>query len=225
MNKALPKDDRLKQAEKRVGPTLSGLLSSLPVHPKKVVLYLRAFKAERELEAWVKEKGKEEWILLKTYPFCSSSGTLGPKRREGDRQIPEGIYYIDRFNPRSKYHLSLGLNYPNAADQILGDPDMPGSDIFIHGGCRTVGCIAITDPGIEEVYLLAEWARTNGQQLIPVHLFPFRYSASNWQQNEALYHQHVFLWRQLEAVYQYFENRHSLPDISIGEEGVYYLKG
>lgn len=224
MNKALPKDDRLKQAKKRVGPTLSGLLSSLSVHQKKIVLYLRAFKAERELEAWVKEKGKEEWILLKTYPFCSSSGTLGPKRREGDRQIPEGIYYIDRFNPRSKYHLSLGLNYPSTADRLLGDPEIPGSDIFIHGGCKTVGCIAITDPGIEEVYVLAEWAKGNGQSHIPVHLFPFRFTGSNWQQYGAAHAEHRMFWQQLEPIYHIFEKQGQVPEIIIEPDGTYVIK-
>ncbi|MFC7667854.1 murein L,D-transpeptidase family protein [Hymenobacter humi] len=86
--------------------------------------------------------------------------------------MPEGFYQIDRFNPKSEYHLSLGLNYPNAADLALGEPD-PGGDIFIHGGEVTIGCLPITDIGIEEVYLIAVAARAAGQTLIPVHIFPF----------------------------------------------------
>src|SRR5689334_6638384 len=83
---------------------------------EKFTVFLRAFKKEEKLEVWVKEKGKQEFVLLQTYDFCTTSGVLGPKRIEGDRQIPEGVYQINHFNPLSSYYLSLGLNYPNASD-------------------------------------------------------------------------------------------------------------
>jgi len=133
------------------------------IESDQLALLLRAFKREAELEIWGKNKRDETFQLLVTYPICASSGTLGPKRREGDRQVPEGVYYIDRFNPRSQYHLSLGLNYPNASDVIRGDPMAPGSDIFIHGKCVTIGCLPMTDPVIEEIYQLAELARAPGR--------------------------------------------------------------
>jgi murein L,D-transpeptidase YafK len=90
--------------------------------------------------------------------------------------VPEGFYYINEFQPNSQYHLSLGLNYPNASDRILADSLSPGGDIFIHGSCVTQGCIPITNPQIEELYILTSHARNNGQDFIPVHIFPVRFS-------------------------------------------------
>lgn len=191
--------------------------------PQDCQLFMRAFKAERLLEVWVKPVGNTHWEILKNYPFCKTSGQLGPKRREGDRQIPEGIYCIDRFNPKSKYHLSLGLNYPNESDRLLGHPQMPGSDIFIHGGCETVGCIAITDAGIEEVYLLASWAGANGQQKIPVHIFPFRFDEEQWNEYGPEYPQHLEFWKTLEQIFLDFERSRQLPTIEMTEGGFYNI--
>src|SRR5690606_11025729 len=103
-------------------------------------------------------KNGEKFTLVKTYPVCSSSGLPGPKRKKGDRQTPEGFYHIDRFNPQSAFHLSLGINYPNSSDKILGHSD-PGGDIFIHGSCVTIGCVPLTDDLIKEVYVLAVEAK------------------------------------------------------------------
>ena len=84
-------------------------------------MYLRSFKYDKQLEIWVKSSAKEPYKLFKTYKVCQQSGAMGPKRVEGDYQVPEGFYYINEFNPNSNYHLSLGLNYPNASDRILSD--------------------------------------------------------------------------------------------------------
>ncbi|MCY7291418.1 MAG: hypothetical protein LH615_04475, partial [Ferruginibacter sp.] len=107
-------------------------------------MYLRSFKFDRQLEIWVKSSTKEPYKLFKTYKVCQQSGSMGPKRVEGDYQVPEGFYYINEFNPNSNYHLSLGLNYPNASDRILSDAIRPGSAIYIHGNCVSTGCIPIT---------------------------------------------------------------------------------
>ena len=127
-------------------------------------LFLRVFKKEQNLEVWVKEKSKEEFVFLHTYSFCSTSGTLGPKRKEGDLQIPEGTYHINHFNPLSNFHLSLGVSYPNASDKILSDKQHPGGSIYIHGNCVTIGCIPITDDKIKELFVLAVEAKNNGQE-------------------------------------------------------------
>ena len=102
------------------------------------------------MEVWIKEASKDYYVLLNTYDFCTTSGTLGPKRKEGDLQIPEGIYTINHFNPQSNFYLSLGINYPNASDKILSDPVHPGGDIYLHGNCVTIGCIPLTDDKIKE---------------------------------------------------------------------------
>ncbi|MCB0633136.1 MAG: hypothetical protein R2824_16260 [Saprospiraceae bacterium] len=207
-----------------VTPMLLERLSKQGISDQNVHVYLRAFKAEGELEVWIKTPEAAAWTLFKTYPFCKNSGTLGPKRKEGDLQIPEGIYHIDRFNPKSKFHLSLGLNYPNASDRILGNPEAPGSDIFIHGGCVTVGCIPITDAGIEEVYVLAEWAKESGQNDIPVHLFPFRFTIANWERYGTKFPQSVPFWQQLEAIYHAFEVDRTVPEVIITESGHYQIR-
>ena len=82
-------------------------------------IYIRSYKYDSELELWVKNKQSEKYKLFKTYKVCALAGSLGPKRMAGDYQVPEGFYYINEFNPRSMYHLSLGLNYPNESDKLL----------------------------------------------------------------------------------------------------------
>lgn len=139
-------------------------------------VYIRSFKYDAQLEVWVKNDGKEKYHLFKTYKVCMQSGTMGPKRLQGDYQVPEGFYYINEFNPHSNYHLALGLNYPNASDRILSDSLRPGNAIYIHGSCVSVGCIPVTDNDIEEIYIITSYAKANGQDFIPVHVFPFRYN-------------------------------------------------
>src|SRR6476659_6148770 len=106
------------------------------------------------LKCGLKNERKEPFRLFKTYKVCALAGTLGPKRMEGDYQVPEGFYLIDEFNHQSTYYLSLGINYPNASYRILSDSLRPGSVIYIHGSCVTVGCIPITDQQIDELYIL-----------------------------------------------------------------------
>lgn len=184
-------------------------------------LYLRAFKHEEQLEVWLQQGINEKYQLWKYYDFCQNSGTLGPKRREGDKQIPEGYYHINRFNPKSKFHLSLGLNYPNPSDKILSNPTHPGSDIFIHGGCLTIGCIPITNEWIEELYLLAEIAKANGQTRIPVNIFPFKMTETNLQSFAQKMPQHKAFWESIEGGYTYFEKNRELPIVKFLENGGY----
>ncbi|WGU69538.1 L,D-transpeptidase family protein [Capnocytophaga canimorsus] len=129
------------------------------------------------------ENPKKEHTYRKiiSYPICSRSGKLGPKRKQGDGQVPEGFYHIDRFNPSSNFYLSLGLNYPNLSDKRKSKVHDLGGDIFIHGACVTVGCLPMTDNYIKEIYLLATYARNNGQNKIPVYLFPFKMTDKNMQ--------------------------------------------
>jgi murein L,D-transpeptidase YafK len=135
-------------------------------------LYLRSFKYDRQLEVWVKEGDKGTFKLFKAYKVCMQSGTMGPKRMEGDYQVPEGFYYINEFNPNSNYHLALGLNYPNASDKLLSDSLRPGNSIYIHGNCVSTGCIAISDAPIEELYILATHVKEQGQDFIRYMCFP-----------------------------------------------------
>jgi len=168
-------------------------------YPPQNIL-IKITKDTELLELYVKEAGT--YKLFKTYPFCYASGTLGPKRKEGDLQVPEGIYYIDRFNPASNFYLSLGINYPNEQDKKLSDPKKPGGDIFIHGNCVSIGCVAITDDLIKEVYWLAVQAKAAGQQKIPVHIFPFDLSNVQKMKKCIKQHpQHKSFWEDLKKSY------------------------
>jgi murein L,D-transpeptidase YafK len=186
-------------------------------------LFIRAFKKEEALEVWVQRD--DQYQLLVTYPFCTTSGTLGPKRREGDLQIPEGIYYINHFNPYSTFHLSLGINYPNASDKILGDKH-PGGAIYIHGNCVSIGCIPITDDKIKELYVMAVEAKDAGQEKIPVHIFPARLDIGTPESLVEEYHASsatAALWKNLQTIYLDFKSTQRLKKVSIDEKGQYHF--
>ena len=138
-----------------------------------------AYKAEKELEIFAKSKQQKKFVKIGTYNICRTSGNLGPKNKSGDYQTPEGFYSIDRFNPSSSYYLSLGINYPNQTDRIRSKALNLGGDIFIHGKCVTIGCLPMTNEGINEIYLYAINAKQNGQNNIPVYIFPYRLSKTN----------------------------------------------
>lgn len=192
-------------------------------------IYFRSFKYDSEFEVWVKYDWNEPYRLFKTYKVCALAGSLGPKRIQGDYQVPEGFYYINEFNPRSMYHLSLGLNYPNLSDKILSDSLTPGGDIFIHGSCVTTGCIPITDQKIEEVYILAAHAKNEGQDFIPVHIYPIRFN--NPKSVEYLnrflktYQEYSPFVNELKEVYDYFEATRELPVILVNNRGNYLMDG
>lgn len=189
-------------------------------------LFIRIFKKEQQVETWIKEKGRSTYTLLQVYDVCASSGSLGPKRKEGDLQVPEGIYHIEHFNPLSNFHLSLGINYPNSSDRILSDRDRPGGQIYIHGNCVTVGCIPLTDDKIKELYVLAVEARNNGQSNIPVHIFPSKLEPAEM---DALSKQYsstqttVDFWKNLQTLYLDFSKTKALKKVNVDRTGKYYF--
>ncbi len=194
--------------------------------PAKYV-YIRSFKYDEQLEVWVKNTAKEKYKLFKTYKVCMQSGTMGPKRLQGDYQVPEGFYYINEFNPHSNYHLALGLNYPNASDRILSDSLRPGNAIYIHGSCVSVGCIPVTDDEIEEIYIIASYAKSNGEDFIPVHVFPIRYNQrKSMEYFKMTSKNNPSLQKfamQLKDAYDKFEQTHQVPLILIDRKGDYVI--
>jgi murein L,D-transpeptidase YafK len=188
-------------------------------------LYIRSFKYDSEMEIWVKNKQSDKFKLFKTYKICALAGSLGPKRMAGDYQVPEGFYYINEFNPKSLYHLSLGLNYPNPSDKLLSDLSQPGGAIYIHGSCVTTGCIPITDGQIEELYVLAAHAKDLGQDFIPVHIFPvnFKNPRSVAYLNKFLqqFNEYVPFERNMRNAFYYFENNHEIPPVVVNGKGEY----
>src|SRR5882724_2076163 len=194
------------------------------VWPAKFI-YIRSFKYDSELELWVKNKQGEKYKLFKTYKVCALAGSLGPKRMAGDYQVPEGFYYINAFNPRSEYHLSLGLNYPNASDRMLSDSTQPGGDIYIHGSCVTTGCIPITDAQIEELYILAAHAKDMGEDFIPVHIFPvnFNNARSVDYLNKYLqtFAEYTPFAKSMRSAFYYFEKYREVPFVMVNGKGEY----
>lgn len=186
-------------------------------------ILIRGFKFEEDLEVWAKNKIDTEYKLITTYKFCNNVGELGPKRKEGDKQIPEGFYTLNKFNPTSAYFLSLKVDYPNAADSVFVDKYSPGGMIFIHGGCNTVGCIPITDEWIKELYVFCVEAAESGQENIPIHIYPARLTDENFTLLQKQYSDtdlHDF-WEQLKKGYDLFEENNELPAFSVSDGGEY----
>jgi len=222
--KNFPKVDiAFKQKEDTLKKQFVTAKISFPPHQ----IYVRSFKYDSELEVWVRNNNQDTFKLFKTYKVCALSGSLGPKRMEGDFQVPEGFYYINEFNPKSNYHLSLGINYPNKSDDILSDSIKPGGEIYVHGGCVTVGCIPVKDNQIEEIYLLASYAKENGQDFIPVHIFPVNYNKLKSYRYLALTSKdnmdYQIFATTLQEAFDYFNHTKKLPIIAIGTKGEYVV--
>jgi len=187
-------------------------------------MLINAYKAEGKLEVWLKAKSGKSYSLFRIYDFCAHSGTLGPKVVEGDGQTPEGFYYINVFNPMSSFHLSLGVNYPNAVDLArTGKKRKTGGDIYIHGNCVTVGCIPLTDEKIKEVYVLAVEARNSGQDNIPVNIYPFKMTDANIKKYSAQFPAQLIFWKTLQLGYLAFEKNKTAVNVK-EVKGEYILR-
>lgn len=174
-------------------------------------IFMRLFKETNELEVWVKPENSDEFSLFKTYEICYYSGDLGPKTKQGDGQSPEGFYFINagRFNPWSSFHLSLNMGYPNRYDRAMG---YTGDYLMIHGSCVSIGCYAMKDEGIEEIYTLAHKAVENGQNFFRVHSFPFRMTDEAMSKNAN--HKWIDFWKNLKTGYDWFEEKKTPPNVS-----------
>jgi murein L,D-transpeptidase YafK len=171
---------------------------------------IRIFKSESQLELWMRKDGR--FALFATYPICFWSGKLGPKEREGDRQAPEGLYTVglDQLHVVGRHPRSLNVGFPNAFDRAFG---RTGSYILVHGGCTSIGCFAMTDPLMDEIYALSEQALRGGQQRIQVQIFPFRMTEANLapHTNSKWYG----FWRNLKEAYDAFEPSRMPPAIGV----------
>jgi murein L,D-transpeptidase YafK len=144
-------------------------------------ILIRIYKEESTLEVW-KQDRSGKFALLNSYPICKFSGNLGPKLVEGDHQAPEGFYDItpDQMNPNSSEYLAFNTGFPNSFDRALG---RTGSFLMVHGGCRSVGCYAMTDYAMEEIYGLVDEAFKSGQEKVQLQAFPFRMTSQNLAQH------------------------------------------
>src|SRR3954467_3921903 len=175
---------------------------------------IRTYKKEAELEVWKKAR-KGRFVLLKTFPICRWSGQLGPKRKQGDRQTPEGFYAVTpgQMNPNSAYYLSFNIGYPNAYDRTHGGS---GAHLMVHGTCSSAGCYAMTDAQIAEIYALAREAFAGGQQAFQFQAYPFRMTAENMVKYRS--DPNIAFWRQLKEGSDRFEAYHP-SDFQVAQSG------
>lgn len=206
---ALPSTRKSRRVLGKVRPILAnellnrGLSLSSPI-------FIRIFKKSGELEVWVENLTK--FKLFKTYKLCRFSGSLGPKLRRDDRQSPEGFYFVKpgQLNPSSQYHMSFNIGYPNSYDRAHG---RTGSALMVHGNCVSIGCYAITNEKIEEIYTIADAAFRGGQSFFRIHIFPFRMTKKNMEQHKNS-KWHGF-WKNLKKGYDIFEDEKRPPNVMV----------
>jgi len=198
------------KATKKLPPELLALIQQkkMPIHSPILV---RIFKEEAELEVW-KQDTTGRFQLLKTYPICRWSGDLGPKFREGDRQTPEGFYRVtpELMNPHSSYHLAMNIGYPNSFDRANG---RDGSLIMIHGDCWSVGCHAMTDEQIGEIYALARESFLGSRKSFQVQAYPFRMTPANLARHRN--NRNLAFWTMLKIGNDHFEATHLEPKVDM----------
>lgn len=203
--------------------------SNLPIVEKRLseigikkpdAIYIRAFKLDGDLEVWVQKNDK--WQLYKTFRICTISGIPGRKRIQGDGQIPEGIYEITKFHQNSNYHLALKINYPNEADWFNSDSTIAGDEIYLHGGCVTVGCIPLTDSKIEELWTLCSMVSSK----ISVHIFSIKFNnpkAKMILETFCYTREDKNFQLQMEKVFFYFNENRRIPQIIVDIKGNYQI--
>ncbi len=176
-------------------------------------ILIRAYKKEAELEVW-KQARDGRFVHLKTFPICRWSGQLGPKTRQGDRQVPEGFYMVGprQMNPNSAYYLSFDIGYPNAYDRAHGGS---GAYLMVHGTCSSAGCFAMTDKAVGEIYAIAREALAAGQPAFQFQSYPFRMTAENMARHRS--DPNIAFWRQLKEGSDRFEAIREEPAVGVSD--------
>jgi murein L,D-transpeptidase YafK len=208
------------RSEKPIAPHLVQRMADKGMMPGDPIL-VRIYKKESELEVWKRDRSGK-YALLETFPICRWSGQLGPKTRQGDRQAPEGFYMVSRrqLNPNSNYHLAFNLGYPNAFDRAH---DRTGDFLMVHGACTSMGCYAMTNENIEDIYALAREAFAGGQEAFQVQAFPFRMTAENFARHRL--DPHLAFWKNLKEGAEHFEVAKVPPKVSVcGKRYVFNAK-
>ena len=216
---SMPGPERAAAAAERVRPELEHALKEKGLHFGDPV-FLRAFKEEKQLELWVRHRDTKKYVLFRTWEIARQSGVLGPKLAEGDGQVPEGFYFVppEGMKPDSTFHLAFNIGYPNEYDRFHG---RSGTFIMIHGNEVSIGCLAMTDPKIEEIYTVCDAALKGGQNYFRVHIFPFRMTPERLAR-ETENPWHAF-WQQLKEGYDFFEREKVPPTVGV-ELGRYRFK-
>jgi murein L,D-transpeptidase YafK len=218
-SESLPGPARTKAAADRVRPGLERDLSALGLHYGDPVFF-RAFKEEKQLEVWVRHRNTSRYVLFRTWPIAALSGKPGPKLAEGDGQVPEGFYAVTPalMKPDSTFHLAFNIGYPNAYDR---HHCRTGTYIMIHGNRVSIGCLAMTDEKIEEIYTLCDAALKNGQKLVRVHIFPFRMSDARMAKEST--NEWYDFWKQIKEGHDIFEKDRIPPEMGV-RDGRYHVE-
>jgi murein L,D-transpeptidase YafK len=215
----LPGPARARAAADRVRPELERALAAKDLHLGDPV-FLRAFKEEALLELWVLHRERGKYEHFRTWNIAAQSGKPGPKLAEGDRQVPEGFYFVPpaAMKPDSRFHLAFNIGYPNSYDRHHG---RSGSHIMIHGDRVSIGCLAMTDAKIEEIYTLCAAAHAGGQPFFRVHIFPFR--MSDEKMAAAKDREWFDFWTNLKEGHDHFERLRLPPETRV-HKGRYHFQ-
>ena len=210
MSADIPSNGRSEKAIANVRLELEKQLSKKSLKLGSAI-FIRILKESDSLEVWM-ESESGRFINFKNYDICTFSGSLGPKIKEGDRQSPEGFYFVkpNNLNPWSRFHLSFNLGFPNQYDRYHG---RTGSALMVHGNCVSIGCYAMTDKYIEEIYTLIHFAFESGQPFVRVHAFPFHMTDDNLTQYKN--HKWHAFWKNLKEGYDAFENQGRPPNVKV----------
>lgn len=173
-------------------------------------VYIQIFKEERTLELY--GKIGNEFRLLDTYRICNFSGGLGPKRREGDFKSPEGFYNVrlNQLKPDSRFYRAINVGFPNQYDR---DHAYTGNYLMIHGDCKSIGCYAMTNAYMDEIFTYVNAALRNGQPQVDIAIFPFHMTDSNMQRHR--YSSYASFWRELQPGYDWFARHHQPPTVNV----------
>jgi murein L,D-transpeptidase YafK len=212
----LPGPERAAAAAKRVRPALERDLTEAGLRFGDPV-FIRAFKEEKQLELWMRRRDTGKYHLFRTWRIAAMSGKPGPKLAEGDGQVPEGFYFVPSsgMKPDSVFHLAFNIGYPNAYDRQNG---RSGSFIMVHGNQVSIGCMAMTDPVIEEIYTLCDAALAGGRKFFRVHVFPFRMTEQRMAREKG--NEWFGFWNELHPGYDAFERSKVPPEVTV-ENGRY----
>jgi murein L,D-transpeptidase YafK len=209
--------------------TLRQLFTSKNLSYPPKFIYWRVFKKEKQMELWAADSAHHRYKLVKIYNIVALSGSLGPKRTEGDFQVPEGYYFINQYNPYSNFHLSYKVSYPNKSDSILGAKGRYGGQIFVHGDSVTIGCLPMSDNVIKELYWCNIQAQNNKDTNyhIPIHIYPCRMNTGNWAYLKSYFNfdpTRLEFWRNLQDGYSFFEVMRQPPKLIVDSNGKYLVK-
>lgn len=211
---------RSKRAHEARLPVVQGLFGKAGVAFPPAQIAFVAYKAEKQLEVWAAAEKGGTATKIATYGICAASGVLGPKRFEGDRQVPEGFYVLQYGWAESNYHLEMKVSYPSMVDRVLGPKNRPlGGEIMIHGACASIGCLAMGDERAEELWVMM---KAMGDAQVRVHIYPSRDLDGLLADPDRAAH-HAF-WRNLKEGRDLFEREHRIPDVKADWHGVYMFE-